>query len=287
MTAPPHIFDRNIYRCHRARAARHGGDGDFLLQDAIEALTERLAAVNRRFTHGLELGARPATAAAFAPFAQTWTRLAVAAAEGGDAVGDDDLLPFAEGQFDLVVSVLSLQTVNDLPGALAQIRRLLRPDGLFMAALFGGDTLFELRDSLAAAEIAVRGGLSPRVSPFAEVRSLGALLQRAGFALPVADSERTTVNYSNINRLFADLRAMGETNCLHERTRQPAGKTLFAALTADYAARHATATGKLTASFEIVYLTGWAPHESQQKPLRPGSATARLADALAAVRPEP
>ncbi|MBI3759571.1 MAG: methyltransferase domain-containing protein, partial [Deltaproteobacteria bacterium] len=190
---------------------------------------------------------------------------------------------FAPESFDLAVSVLSLQAVNDLPGALVQIRRSLKPDGLFLAALFGGETLHELREAFAAGEMAVLGGVSPRVAPFAEVRALGTLLQRAGFALPVADSERTTVQYREFKTLVSDLRALGETNVLNQRDRRPLSRAVLAAALAHYGAAHCDAKGRLTATFDVIYLTGWAPHESQPKPLRPGSAKARLADALGTV----
>jgi SAM-dependent methyltransferase len=183
--------------------------------------------------------------------------------------------------FDLAVSILRLHGMNDLPGALAQIRRALKPDGLFVAALFGGATLFELRDAFAAGEIETIGGITPRVAPFADVRELGALLQRAGFALPVADVERTTVRYRDFATLANDLRLMGETNALAER--QSLSRATLRAALAHYAAKHSDADGRLRATFDIVYLTGWAPHESQQKPLKPGSAKARLAEALGTV----
>ena len=277
MTVPPQIFARDVYRARRARAAHLPADR-FLVAEAAEGVAERIGAVNRRFRNALELSSRQESAWALTPVAESWTRLSLSGAEPGDAVGDEEALPFAPESFDLIASVLSLHAVNDLPGALLQIRRALKPDGLFVAALFAGDTLLELRESFAQAEETVRGGISPRVAPFADVRSLGGLLQRAGFALPVADAERTQVRYRDPLRLFADLRAMGETNCLIERETRPLTKSLIAALFGAYGAR--AEEGRLPATFDIVYLTGWAPHDSQQKPLKPGSATARLADAL-------
>lgn len=255
----------------------------FLLIDTAGHIAERLGAVKRHFRHGLELSARLESTAALAPFAQRWTRTVLSPAEGPGLVADEEALPFPPESFDLVVSVLSLHAVNDLPGALVQIRRILKPDGLFLAALFGGDTLHELREALAAGEAAVRGGISPRVAPFADVRALGALLQRAGFALPVSDGERTTVNYRKFKILTADLRALGETNVLMQRDRRPLSREVLAAMLAHYGAAHADSMGRLTATFDVIYLTGWAPHESQPKPLRPGSAKARLADALGTV----
>jgi SAM-dependent methyltransferase len=195
-------------------------------------------------------------------------------------IADEEILPFADGSFDVVTSVLSLHAVNDLPGTLVQIRRVLKPDGVFIAGLFGGETLQELKLAFAAAEAEVLGGASPRVSPFGDVRELGGLLQRVGFALPVADVERTIVRYRDVARLFADLRALGETNVLVGRRSEFLSRRMLRALTAEYASRFADAEGRVTATFDVVFLTGWAPHESQQKPLAPGSAKSRLADAL-------
>lgn len=276
----PKIFDRALYARRRARAARMEADR-FLVSEATGHLAERLGAINRRFRHGLELTARPESAPLLAPFAEHWTRTKLSPAETGRAiVADEEALPFGPESFDLVFSVLSLHAVNDLPGALVQIRRALKPDGLFLAALFGGETLHELRGAFAAGEMQVRGGISPRVAPFADVRALGALLQRAGFALPVADSERTTVRYREFKTLVRDLRAMGETNSLAERDRRAMRRDVLAATLANYTTASGDTQGRLAATFDIVYLTGWAPHESQQQPLRPGSAKARLADAL-------
>jgi len=195
-------------------------------------------------------------------------------------VSDEEALPFAEASLDLVVSALTLQFFNDLPGTLIQIRRALKPDGLFLAALIGGDSLAELRAAFADAESDVEGGLSPRVAPFADVRELGALLQRAGFALPVVDSERLTVRYDSTMALMHDLRRMGATNVMLERRRRPLRRATLQRMESIYAERFADADGRLRASFEIIWLSGWVPHESQQQPLKPGSATQRLADAL-------
>jgi SAM-dependent methyltransferase len=281
---PPRIFDRRVYRLHRTRDARSPGT-PFLVEAAAENLAERIGSVNRSFQKALDLGSRPESFTALKGSAKEWVRAPLGreiAPAGWSVVADEEFLPFALESFDLVTSVLSLHAVNDLPGALLQIRQVLRPDGLFMAALFGGETLSELRQSLAAGEADIAGGISPRVAPFGDVRELGALLQRAGFALPVADAERTTVRYGNLARLFSDLRAMGETNALAGRRRAFSPRKLLAATLADYAARFADADGRLRVTFDIIYLTAWAPHESQQKPLKPGSAKARLADALGA-----
>ena len=192
----------------------------------------------------------------------------------------DDVLPLAEARIDLVLSALSLQFVDDLPGALVQIRRALRPDGLFLGALIGGSSLAELRQAFGEAEIDVEGGLSPRVSPFVDVRDLGGLLQRAGFALPVTDSDVVTVRYDDVFGLMRDLRAMGATNVLAERRRKPTRRATMARLAEIYRERFSDPDGRVRATFEILWATGWAPDPSQQQPLRPGSAKTRLADAL-------
>lgn len=194
--------------------------------------------------------------------------------------GPDEALPFAEASLDLVVSALALQYVNDLPGTLVQIRRALKPDGLLLAALAGGDTLMELREAFAAAESEIDGGISPRVAPFADLRELGALLQRTGFALPVIDSDRVVVRYDSAFTLMRDLRRMGATNALTERRRVPLRRATLARMAEIYSQRFADADGRVRATFEIIWLSGWAPHASQQQPLKPGSAQRRLADAL-------
>ncbi|HTW34557.1 MAG TPA: methyltransferase domain-containing protein [Rhizomicrobium sp.] len=268
----PRIFDRRLYAQRRARARE-----SFLAADVGENLAQRLGAVNRRFTRALDLNSRTEVFEAIKPFASHWTRTSPGS---GAIVADEEALPFAEESFDLVVSALSLHAVNDLPGALAQIRRVLKPDGLFLAALFGGATLAELRAAFATGESEVLGGISPRVAPMADVRDLGGLLQRAGFALPVADSEKTTVRYGAFTTLVDDLRALGETNALAERMKYVLRRDVLAATLAAYAAHSADEDGRLSATFEVIYLTAWAPHESQQTPLRPGAARTRLADAL-------
>jgi SAM-dependent methyltransferase len=267
---PPRIFDRSAIEHRRERARRLAGDV-FLVREAAEGLSERLSSVRRTFSDGLELGAQDVLFSTLRPLVKNWSQL---------ALQPDETITAKYEQFDLIVSGLSLHNVNDLPGVLVQVRRALKPDGLFMAALFGGETLFELKDSFAAAELETLGGVSPRVSPFGDVRDLGGLLQRAGFALPVADIERTVVRYRDFLTLVSDLRAMGETNVLVERSRRPLSRSTLAAAMKHYAAHHADADGRLRATFDVMYLTGWAPHESQQQPLKPGSAKSRLADAL-------
>ncbi len=199
---------------------------------------------------------------------------------GPRIVADEEALPFADAALDLVVSALALQSVNDLPGSLVQIRRALTPDGLFLAAMLGGDSLTELRQSFAAAEAEVEGGMSPRVAPVVDAREAGALLQRAGFALPVSDVDRIMVRYASPFDLMADLRRMGATNALAERRRAPLRRTTLRRMVEIYGERFADADGRVRATFDIVWLSGWSPHASQQQPLRPGSARARLADAL-------
>jgi SAM-dependent methyltransferase len=263
---PPRIFDSAAQALHRARAARLNGDR-FLLREAVEGIRDRLAPVNRTFSSALALDETAAALLQEAQIAYLPARF-----------GDNERLEAGESH-DLALSLLTLHGLDDLPGALMQIRRALKPDGLFLAALFGGATLHELRDSLAAGEAATTGGASPRVAPMADVRDLGGLLQRAGFALPVADVERTTVRYRDFFNLVRDLRVMGETNALAGRLGRLRRDTLGATLD-HYARNHADAEGRLLATFDVIYLTGWVPHESQQQPLRPGSAKMRLAEAL-------
>lgn len=274
------IFDRALQRRRRGRALA-SGPADFLLRRAAEEIGERLGAVMRPFAAIADLGtplpALGATLAGLYPAARV-TRLAPLGKV--DVIGDLELIPFARDAFDLVVSALALQEVNDLPGTLAQIRRTLKPDGLLLGCLLGGSTLRELRAALAEAESEITGGVSPRVAPFADVRDMGALLQRAGFALPVTDVETVTVRYPHLFALFADLRAMGATNALVQRLRRPTRRAVFLRAAEIYARDHADADGRLRATFEMIFLSGWAPHESQQKPLKPGSGRVSLADLL-------
>jgi len=276
----PLVFDRVLYRRRLARAVA-GDYPDFLLARAAEDLEERLAAVLRRFGRAVDLGtALPVADAALRAKAETLWRMAEAGLAPANLVGDLENLPLAAESIDLAASLLALHTVNDLPGTLIQIRRALRPDGLFIGCLLGGRTLQELREALLAAEAETTGGVSPRVAPFADLRDMGSLLQRAGFALPVVDSELVTVRYRDMFGLLRDLRAMGWTNALADRRRTGLRRETLLRAAAIYAERFADPDGRLRASFEMVWVSGWAPHESQQKPLRPGSAKARLADAL-------
>lgn len=279
----PQIFDRGLARARLSRAVAQGFE-PFLLQRAVADALERLSTVKRDFAHALDLGT-PTAALADALSAQgrlqRTTRAAPALLRGRETlVASEEALPFAPGVFDLALSLLSLQGANDLPGALTQIRLSLKPDGLFLAALLGRETLTELRQCLIAAESEIAGGASPRVAPFADVRDMGGLLQRAGFALPVTDVERIIVRYGDMFSLLRDLRRMGLTNALVERSRKPLTRAALFRAAAIYAGRFADGDGRLRATFDLVWLSGWAPHDSQQKPLRPGSAKSRLADAL-------
>jgi len=286
MTSAPVIFDRDLLRALARRAAALGAS-TFLIDRAAQDLADRLAAVRRDFAYAVDL-ATPTDALrrALAASRKVGTvvaadALAAARTDGKLAVAaDPEALPFRDGSLDLVVSALALQFVNDLPGTLVQIRRALRPDGLFIAALLGGDTLSELRQAFAEAESEIEGGVSPRVAPFADLRELGALLQRAGFALPVTDVDRLTVRYASPLALMHDLRRMGAANPLVHRRRLLLRRATLARTAEVYAARFSDDDGRVRATFEIVHVSGWAPHESQQQPLAPGSARTRLADAL-------
>jgi SAM-dependent methyltransferase len=281
------IFDRPLIRRRQQRAAALG-PATFLLDRVAEDLADRLAAVLRRFDLAVDLGTPGnAVQGALARVGSVGTIIGARAqskANEGPAkpyvIADEEALPFGDASLDLVVSALALQFVNDLPGALVQIRRALKPDGLFLAALCGGDTLTELRQSFAAAESDIEGGVSPHVAPFVDLRDLGALLQRAGFALPVTDTDRLIVRYDSAFALMHDLRRMGATNALFARRRTPLRRATLLRMAEIYGERFADADGRIRATFEIVWLSGWAPHPSQQQPLRPGSARTRLADAL-------
>ena len=276
------LFDRALLRRRRRRAAMSGA-ATFLLDRVAEDLAERLAVVLRRFDLAIDLGTPgEALRSALTRLGSVGTIVATGTAPRTQkfVVADEEALPFRESSLDLVVSALALQFVNDLPGTLVQIRRALKPDGLFLAALLGGDTLTELRQSFATAESEIEGGVSPRVAPFADLRDLGALLQRAGFALPVVDADRLTVRYNSAFDLMHDLRRMGATNALLARRRTPLKRATLMRMVEDYAERFADDDGRVRATFEIVFLSGWAPHPDQQQPLKPGSAKARLADAL-------
>ena len=282
------VFDRAALRARQRRASANMPE-TFLLDRVAGDLLDRLDAVTRRFEVAADIGT-PGVAVAdvLARHVRVGCVMALRPLplpeSGNDVftiVGDEEALPFGDGSLDLAVSALALQFVNDLPGTLAQIRRALRPDGLFLAAMLGGDTLTELRQAFTEAE-AETGGVSPRVAPFADVRALGGLLQRAGFALPVTDVDRVIVRYDTPFALMRDLRRMAATNVLLERRRAPLSRSVIARMAEIYAQRFADADGRLRATFDVIWLSGWTPHESQQQPLRPGSAKSRLADALGA-----
>jgi SAM-dependent methyltransferase len=287
------LFDRRAWRLHRDRAARltqgRAGGGDFLHAEIADRLLDRLDLVGREFPVALDLGAR--NGALVRLLMQRTGTVQVVAAEPSAAflagapsprvVADPELLPFRDASFDLIASVLALHWTADLPGALAQLRRALLPDGLLLAAMLGGQTLIELRTALFEAELAEEGGVSPRVSPAIELGDAAALLQRAGFAMPVADSETITVTYPDALALMRDLRAMGETNALTARRRGMMRRATLARAAMVHAERFGDSEGRIPATFEILFLCGWAPHPSQPQPLPRGSATHRLAYALA------
>lgn len=282
------VFDRALVRRRRDRAAPAFAGHGFLFEEVAERLADRLLDVRRDFPVALDLGAHDgAMRRALAGKKGIGTLIATdlspafAADTGGPAVAaDEEFLPFAPASVDLVVSNLSLHWVNDLPGALLQIRQTLRPDGFLCAAMLGGETLVELRHCLIEAEQTVSGGMSPRVSPFADVRDAGQLLQRAGFALPVVDSDVLTVTYADAFALMRDLRGMGETNAVLARRKAPAARALLFEAARLYAERFAEPDDRIPATFQVLYLAAWAPHDSQQQPLRPGSGQVPLGDAL-------
>ncbi len=272
MAGPPPIFDRAL-AVRRADRARQS-DASILTRSMADELVARLAFVNRRFEQACLIAPEPAAiSAALKAGGQV-----LGVEERMPAPGDDLALPPA--RHDAVFSVLDLQSVNDVPGALIQMRRALKPDGLLLGCLFAGETLTELRQSWLAAEAAVTGGVSPRVAPMADVRDLGGLLQRAGLALPVADLDRMTLRYADPLALMREIRALGLSNALTDRTRRPVSRRLLGAAIEHYQRNFSDPDGRVRASVEVAWITGWAPHESQQQPLRPGSAKTRLADAL-------
>jgi SAM-dependent methyltransferase len=290
MLDPMAVFDRRLVRRHRERAAERFARHDFLKREVAARLADRLSDTTRRFARVLDLGCHDGSLGRLVgqrgeaellvsmDLAERFAR----SAPGLRLVGDEEWLPFAAGSFDLVVSALSLHWVNDLPGALVQINRALKPDGLLLAAMLGGGTLEELRQALLAAELEVEAGASPRVSPFADAAEAGRLLQRAGFALPVVDVDRIDVSYPDAIALMRDLRGMGEANAVAERRRKPLKRAMLAACMQHYSERHAGRDGRLPATFQVHYLTAWSPHADQPKPLRPGSSSRRLATALGA-----
>lgn len=289
-TAPPTLFDRSLLGRRRDRAAGSLPDYNFLAQRAFDDMGDRVASVMRDFDRAAILGGGPGLAASPAAselrakvgwWCQSDLSASVTAGLGGPALAlDEESLPFASESLDLMLAPWGLHWTNDLPGVLVQINHVLKPDGFFACALPGGSTLTELRQCLMAAESELTGGAAARISPLAGTFDMAALLQRAGFAMPVADVDRITVRYDHIFALMADLRGMGETSVLGDRPRKPATRSLFARAGQIYAERFADPDGRIRATFEIVHAAGWAPHPDQPKPKRPGSATHRLADAL-------
>jgi SAM-dependent methyltransferase len=272
-TTAPVLFDRALLRARQKRALRFG-PATFLLDRVADDMAERLHAVLRKFENAADVGT---------PGDQVRNALAgrvdrLARVDLPDV--ESDPLALQPLSLDLAVSALALQFVNDLPGVLTQIRRALKPDGLLLAAMIGGDTLTELRQSFAAAEAECEGGVSPRVAPFADLRDVGALLQRAGFALPVTDVDRIVVRYDSAFALMQDIRRMGATNILVERRRTPSRRATLLRMAQIYGERFADPDGRIRATFDVIWLSGWAPHESQQQPLKPGSAKAGLAEAV-------
>ena len=287
---PPQIFDRTVLRQHRDRAAPGLAAYDFLLREVADRLGDCLPDIKRDFPlaldlgcHGGQLGSVLAGRGGIGRLVQcdlSPAMVATAVSGGPGLVVDEEALPFADGQFDLIMSVLSLHWVNDLPGCLSQIRRALKPDGLFLCAMLGGGTLDELRQSLLAAEMEVRGGASPRVSPFVDAHDTGALMQRAGFALPVVDTDRIVLSYTDPFAMMAELRGLGESNAVVERQRHFTSRAMIQAAARHYHQTYGDGDGRVPATFEIITMTGWAPHDSQQKPLPRGSGQTHLSDAL-------
>lgn len=288
MTESMTVFNRRTVRQHRDRAAPDFAEHAFLIAEVAERLADRLDDVKRAFPlaldlgcHGGELGRALRGRGGVEALIQADLSPAFAGRAGARALAaDEEALPIAPGSLDLVLSCLSLHWVNDLPGALVQVRRALKPDGLFLAALLGGETLKELRDALSEAEIAEEGGLSPRVSPFADVRDAGNLMVRAGFALPVMDTDTVTVSYPDPFKLMADLRGMGESNAVAGRRKGLTRRATLMRAADIYRDRHAGADGRVPATFQVIYLTGWAPAPDQPKALPPGSGESSLRDAL-------
>lgn len=271
----PHVFDRNLVIRRRLRVQE---DEHFLAARCAEDAAERLLDINRNFEHALLIGPQSFCDDLLAVLPEDKLQAVTLAPQDLD----EEVLPYAAQSFDVILCGLRLHSVNDLPGALVQMRAALRPDGVLIAAMFGGQTLTELRSVLYEAEDLTYGGITPRIAPMADFQQLASLLQRTGFALPVVDTDRVTVRYSAPLRLLSDLKNMGESNALTARSRKPVSKRFLTKIAQVYAEHHAGPDGKVPATFEILWLTGWAPHESQQKPLKPGSAKMRLADALGA-----
>lgn len=274
------VFDRHLLRRRRDRAAPHISHYDFLYAEVAEQLAERLSVVKKEFPLVVNLGSAPGVAFEKRAGTERIIRMDMSSAMKPDVVADEEFLPFRNGSIDAVISNLNLHWVNDLPGTLLQIRQALKPDGLFLGALLGNESLKELRQCLMEAELAVTGGASPRVSPFADAHDIGALMQRAGFALPVVDSDVITIQYANPLKLMQDLRGMGASNATYNRLMKPTRRSVIMKAAHLYHEKFADAESFVPATFHVIYAIGWAPHENQPKPLRPGSAQNKLAEAL-------
>lgn len=280
MTDKIFVFDRNVVRQNRNRAALKLNKHGFLIDWSMDQIASRLNDIKREFPTALQIGCRTSNDFNGQYGIKNLYTLDIAEELQPTIQADEELMPFAAKSFNFIYSPLNLHTTNDLPGTLSQIKNTLKPDGLFIASLLGGETLYELRDSMNRIELEMTGGGSPRIAPFADLPQMGSLMQRAGFNLPVIDSEKITVTYDNVLKLMEDLRFMGEGNALLERQKKFSTYDYFGRVIQDYATHYAEADGRVKATFEIIFVIGWAPHESQQKPLRPGSASTRLADVL-------
>ncbi len=287
MSADIKIFDRDLLKIKQQRFTAKFKDYNFLHRHALKLVSERLEDITLTFENNLLIG-RELPLDDIQNLIKSGTfedllfmdSLPHTSYQNSNLMGDEEFLPFGQEQMDLIICNLNLHQTNDLPGALIQIKKALKPDGLFIASLFGGETLWQLRESLAHAEQTIKGGNSPRIHPFADKQQMGALMQRAGFALPVVDSEFITVTYKNIYKLMSDLRGMGETNVVHNRQKTCSASALFQKAEEHYKNHHTDKSGQIEATFEMIFLIGWAPASTQQKPLRPGSAKNRLADFL-------
>lgn len=279
---PAFIFDRRALRRNRDRAAKNFADHDFLVREVAARLYDKYRDINREFMHILDLGCHGDELSALLKdkfiIRQDLSRNFLMSGGGIAVQADEEFLPYKPGSLDLVLSNLSLHWVNDLPGCLAQIKQTLKPDGLFLSAMLGGDTLTELRQCLMEAEINISGGASPRISPFVDVRDAGSLLQRAGFALPVVDTDRITVTYENAFKLMQELKNMGEGNILTKRSQGLTSPRIMMECAKIYHEKFADHRGRITVTFDIIYMMGWSPHESQQQPLKPGQGKVSMTD---------
>lgn len=280
------VFDRRLIRTKRARSAQHLTQHGFLFDWTGKQIIERLSVIKKKFPFTLQIGGRTTLNNPQNFGIETLITLDSTPALSPAIIADEEILPFKDDAFDLIFSPLNLHTTNDLPGALVQIRKSLKDDGLFIGALLGGETLHELRHAMNQAEIELYGGQSPRVAPFADLPQMGALMQRAGFNLPVIDSEKITVTYDNTFKLMQDLRLMGESNTMVQRVKHFTSRRFFQKVEEIYRNNFTEDDGRITSTFEVIFILGWKPHDSQQKPLKPGSAKTRLSDALATTEKE-